>query len=109
MSQVPNRNQTVVSASGAVAPGDGLYHITKAGVAAITLVDPTVDGQRMVFIDEGGHAHTIVVTPDSPPTVGLNGGVVSTITFNGTAGSAVELISRNGSWWTGARTGVALT
>ena len=101
MSNVPGKPQTVLSASGAISAAPGLYHITKAGVAALTLANPDPDGIQMTLVDEGGHAHTITVPiVGSPPTAGLNGGTKSIITFNGTAGSSVELISRAGSWWT---------
>lgn len=112
MSNIPNFAPTVISASGAVTPvNKGLFHITKSSAAALlTLVAPDTDGQQMVFIDESGKAHTITIAAvGSPPTAGLNGGAVTTLTFNATKGSSVELYSRNGSWFTGPLNGVALS
>lgn len=110
MSQVPNQSQTLLSASGAVTPGPGLFHITKGTAAALTLAAPDYDGQKMVFISETAAAHTIVVAAvGSPPTAGLNGGTVTTATFAATKGSSIELYSRNGSWWTGPMTGITLS
>lgn len=96
---VPNRAQTLLDASGAVVPGDGIFHITKAGVAALTLAKPEVDGLSMLFVSETAAAHTITVERDSPITYGLNGALV-TATFGGAKGDHVELVSRAGSWWT---------
>lgn len=110
MSNIANRLANLLSASGAIAFASGLFHITKPGTGAFTLAAPDADGYQMTLIDETGHAHTIVVTAvGSPPTAGLNGGGVTTVTFNGTKGSAVELVSRAGSWWTGPLSGVALS
>lgn len=98
MSSLPNAAPNVLSASGAITPGGGYFAITKAGVAALTLALPTIDGQRMLIQDVGGHAHTITAPIASPPTAGFNG-TLSLITFNGTIGSWVELIGYNGSWY----------
>lgn len=109
-SMVPGSNINALTASGAVTPQTGLFPITKAGVAALTLVAPDVDGMEMVFVDEGGNAHTIVIAAvGSPPTAGLNGGGKTTATFNATKGSAVKLVSRSGSWWATSLTGVTLS
>jgi hypothetical protein len=108
MSSVPNRAPNVITLAGAITPAE-LNHINAAGALALTLALPTVDGQILRFIDETGHAHVITIAPNgSPPTAGLNGGSNSTLTFNGTKGSAVELISRNGNWYTGPLNGVAV-
>jgi hypothetical protein len=108
MSSIPNQNPNVITAAGAVTPGR-LNHINAAGALALTLALPTVDGQIVSFIDETGHAHVITVAAvGSPPTSGLNGGSNTTLTFNGPKGSAVELVGRNGNWFTGPLTGVAV-
>lgn len=111
MSNTPNRAPNLLTASGALAAGAALNHITAAAVIALTLVAPTVDGLEMLFIDEGGHAHTIVATgAGSPPTAGLNGGTTNNkLTFNGTIGSSVRMVSRNGFWWSASLNGVAVS
>lgn len=109
MSNVPNRTPNLITAAGAVTPSY-LNPITAAGAVALTLAAPTIDGQEVNFIDEGGHAHTVVISAvGSPPTAGLNGGGVTTATFNGTKGSALSLVSRNGSWWTAVTIGITLS
>ena len=60
----------------------------------------TIDGQEAIFIDESGYAHTITT-----PASGLNG-TLHILTFGGTVGQAVHLVSRNGKWWTVAVNGV---
>jgi hypothetical protein len=110
MANVPNQAPSLLAASGAVPiVNNAVYHITKAGVAVLTLALPVdsggnnLDGIEMTFIDEGGHAHTILCG-GSPPS-GLNA-AVGTLTFGGTAGQSVILRSRNGRWWTKAANGV---
>lgn len=103
MSTTPNANQSVLSGDGAVSPAPGLFHITKAGAAALTLALPTVDGQKLGFIDETGHAHTIVC--GGSPANGLNS-THGTLTFGGTVGDSCEIVSRNGLWWTLSLNGV---
>lgn len=103
-SSIPNASVTILSASGvitAVAPA-ATYGITAVGVAALTLAAPATDGIILRFVDEGGHAHTITST-------GLLNGSHNVATFGGTAGSACELVSRNGFWWAVVLTGVAVS
>lgn len=102
MGNIPNRAPNLLAASGAIPPVAGLFHITKSTAAALTLAAPDPDGIQMTVLDETGHAHTIVCSAS------LNGSL-STVTFNGTKGSAVDLISRGGAWWTGPFQGVALS
>jgi hypothetical protein len=100
-----------VAASGAVAPGGGNYAITKSGVAAITLALPTAgslanggqDGQKMIFFDTGGHAHTITT-----PASGING-ADHIATFGGAVGDFIELIAYNGVWYALASSGITLS
>ena len=107
MANVPNIQPIVVSASGAITPQHNVpIHITKATPAALTLALPTIDGIRFPIIDETGAAHTVVLG-GSPPN-GLNK-ADGTLTFNGTAGSSCELISRNGHWWAVNLNGVAVS
>lgn len=100
MSQVPNRTFNLITAAGAVTPNE-FNSITASGAVALTLAAPTFDGQEATFIDEGGHAHTLVCTgAGSPPTAGLNGGTTyNTLTFGGTKGDSCQLVSRNGFWY----------
>lgn len=109
MPQVANRTPNVIKIAGAVSPA--LFnHINAAGALALTLAAPTADGQEINFVDETGHAHTIVIPiVGSPPTSGLNGGGKSTITFNGTIGSFCRLIARGLNWWALDQNGVTLS
>jgi hypothetical protein len=111
MPNVANRNPNVITAAGAVPPGAGLNHIAATGAVALTVAQSTVDGQEMTFLDEGGHAHTVVCTgAGSPPTAGLNGGTTAnTLTFGATKGSSVTIIARNGFWWSTALNGVTVS
>jgi len=108
MSQVPGLNQTLISSTGAqgvtpTGPAE-FFPITAGGVANITVPAPTIDGIEATFIDEGGHAHTIVCTGC------LNGGTTNNkLTFGGAAGDSVTLYSRNGSWWTTSLIGVTVS
>lgn len=114
MSNVPgsNRNLITTAAPSIVPPGSNAkYAITYAGVSNIVMPAPIEDDITVLFTDEGGHAHTIVCTgAGSPPSAGLNGGTTNNkLTFNGTVGSSVELISRNGFWWAYMLNGVAVS
>lgn len=107
-STVPGLNQTIISAAGAqsVTPtGPSEYFpITAPGVANITVPAPTVDGIEITFIDEGGHAHTVVCTAS------LNGGTTNNeLTFGGTKGDSVVLYSQGGYWWTKSLVGVTVS
>jgi len=107
-SSVPNNAPNVITANGAVTPSR-FNLINIAGVGALSLALPTVDGQEIWFTDISGHAHVITVaTAGSPPTSGLNGGGNTTLTFGGTKGQSVGLISYNGSWWALPETGVTI-
>lgn len=102
---------TVLSASGAVAVTQGFCPITKAGVAVLTLALPVAglpsaggnDGQRLRFLDTGGHAHTITT-----PSNGINGNKL-TATFGGTAAQFLDLTAYNGVWYEGANSGITLS
>ena len=109
MSSVPNSAPNVITANGAITPGK-FNNINAAGaLSSLTLAPPSIDGAEIWFTDETGHAHVITVSPvGSPPTAGLNGGSNSTMTWNGTKGSSIGLMSRNGSWYTLPTTGVTV-
>lgn len=81
-------------------------YITTAGVDATTLATPTAgtdDGKILRVTDVGGHAHTITTAANKiVPSHHL-------ATFNGTAGSWVELEAYQGLWYPRASSGVAIT
>lgn len=85
-------------------PGDTF--ITTAGVDATTLATPTAttdDGKVIRVWDTGGHAHTITTAANKiVPSHHL-------VTYNGTAGSFVELEAYQGLWYVGANSGVTIT
>lgn len=90
--------QAAIAASGAINPhfADD-YVITKAGVAAMTLLAPTVtleDGLMIVLQSATAFAHTLT-------TVGLlqtGTASVNSITFPAFAGAGVELVAYQGKW-----------
>jgi hypothetical protein len=97
----------VVSADGAISVPNGntVYMVTKAGVAAMTLVDPTAgthDGLILTFVSTGAHAHTIDLV------TGINGGAADVGTFGGAAGDSVSIVAYAGVWYEmpGANTNV---
>ena len=91
MSSVPNAAVTTISAAGAVTP-TRFNVIGGSGALALTLAVPTIDGQTITFTEAG-----------------LNGGTQTTLTFNGTKGSSVDLFSSGGSWLTTSFSGVAIS
>jgi hypothetical protein len=101
-----------LSASGAVGITEGFCAITATSAAALTLAQaPTglpsaggEDGQRILFIDTTGHAHTVTT-----PASGIAGGK-HVATFNGTVGSSIEFIAYQGVWYVvGTASGVTLS
>jgi hypothetical protein len=92
-----------VSADGAISvPAGGTdYFITKAGVAAMTLVDPTAtthDGLHLLFIATTANAHTL----DNSAGSGFfsSGGSSKDIaTFGGTIGDRIEIVAYQGKWY----------
>lgn len=94
--------QVVVTANGAIAVPtvNTTYHITKAGVAAMTLVDPTAvthDGIQLTFVSETANAHTLSNAAGSGFN---NGGAASDVgTFGGAVGDGLTIEARNGKWW----------
>jgi hypothetical protein len=108
MSNVPNFNPNVLSASTGVLSG-GTNPITYAGVTALTLAAPFADGQVVDCWDEGGHDHVVTVASvGSPPTQGING-IHTTLTFNGTAGSGFSLVARGTNWYVRYLNGVTVS
>jgi hypothetical protein len=100
-----------ITASGAINPhAPGRYVITKAGVAALTLLAPTVgadDGILIELISLTANAHTIT-------TVGLlNDGNTSNftnvLTFNAKKGASCLLCAYQGAWYLQAEIGCAMS
>lgn len=96
---VTARNPVVaVTADGAITVPNGntTYYITKAGVAAMTLVDPTVtthDGLRLTFIAATANAHTLDLV------TGINGGAADVGTFGGAVADGVVIEAYQGVWY----------
>lgn len=91
---------TVVSADGAVSAKSGIVHITKAGVAAMTIADPTAttdDGKTLVFISDTAQAHTL----DNSAGSGFNGvGAGGDVgTWGGAIGDGLTITAYAGVWW----------
>jgi hypothetical protein len=93
---------------GAAAPICGTSFIETAGVDAATLAVPAAgapsaggnDGLEITIVDNSGHAHTVTAPANSiVPAHHL-------LTFNGTRGSFVTLVARNGVWIPLASSGV---
>lgn len=101
----------VIAASGALTFAQGTYFITKAGVAALTVVAPTSglpsaagnDRQEMTLIDVGGHAHTV-----TGPSNCFNGST-HIATFGGTAGSKLVMTAYQGVIYVSASSAITLT
>ena len=97
--------------NGATPPIVGTSFIETAGVDATTLAQPVAgnpaaggnDGLEITIIDNGGHAHTVTTAA---------GGITPAhhlVTFNGTQGSFVTLLARNGKWLPVQQSGVTIT
>ena len=100
-----------LSANGAVSipTANTTYYITKAGVAAMTLVDPTAtthDGLTLTFISTTAQAHTLSNAAGS----GFNaGGAASDIgTFGGAIGDNIVITAYQGKWLVVSKTNVTL-
>jgi hypothetical protein len=100
-----------VLGNGAVPPICGTSFLETAGVDACTLAAPVAgapaaggnDGLEITIIDNGGHAHTVTAPANAiTPAHHL-------LTFNGTQGSFVTLIARNGKWLPVQQSGVAIS
>lgn len=82
----------VASANGAITISNGLVVITKAGVCALTLADPTTDNNydRIKVFSNTAYAHTV--------TADWNGAGSAAYTFPAEAGSSIEFIAYGGKW-----------
>jgi hypothetical protein len=104
---------TPLSASGAVNPHQpGLYYITKAGTAALTLAAPTVgadDNVVIEFISTTAHAHTITTPAAGDIQDGNNSGFNTVMTFNAEKGASCKLRAYQGVWYVEQEVGCALS
>jgi hypothetical protein len=86
----------LMSASGAVTiVGGGVVHITKAGVAAMTLADPLYNGIVLTFASTTAQAHTLTLVSG----IGGVGAGADVGTWGGAARDGVTLYSYGGYWW----------
>lgn len=99
------------SANQTVTPIVGTSFIETAGVDATTLATPVAgapsaggnDGLEITIVDNSGHAHTVTTASNIiVPSHHL-------ATFNGTRGSFVTFIARNGVWLVLASSGVTIS
>jgi hypothetical protein len=91
---------TVASADGAIAVKSGIVMITKAGVAAMTIADPTAttdDGKTLTFVSTTAQAHTL----DNSAGSGFNGGGAGSDvgTWGGAIGDGITITAYNGVWY----------
>ena len=100
-----------VSADGAIAvpAASRSYFITKAGVAAMTIVNPTAtthDGIRLTFISTTAQAHTL----DNSAGAGFNdGGAGADVgTFGGAKGDNIVIEAYQGKWYVVSKVNVTL-
>lgn len=99
----------VLSASGAVPIKRSTCIITKAGVAALTLADPTADvhdGVEMTFISATAQAHTLSNAAGSGFNAGGSGTDVGT--FGGGIGDGITVVAYQGKWLVKNKTNVTL-
>ena len=85
------------------------YFITKAGVAAMTLVDPTAtthDGLKLTFISATANAHTLSNAAGSGFNAGGSGADVGT--FGGAKGDNIVIRAYQGDWYVETKTNVTL-
>jgi len=99
------------SAASTIVPICGTSFIETAGVNATTLASPVAgapsaggnDGLEITIIDNSGHAHTVTCSANAiTPSHHL-------ITFNGTQGSFVTVVARNGKWLPVQSSGVTIS
>ena len=87
-----------MSANGAIDKDVSSVVITKGGVAALTLENPSADqnGHVMTIVSATAHAHTVTNTS------GFNdGGTASDVaTFGGAKGDAMVIVAFNQRWYT---------
>lgn len=104
---------TPITASGAVSPHQpGIYYITKAGVAALTLAAPTVgidDNVVIEFISTTANAHTITTPAAGNIQDGNTSGHNTVMTFNADKGANCKMRAYQGTWYVEQEVGCSLT
>lgn len=93
---------TALSTDGAVTipDGDTTFAITKAGVCALTLADPTAgddDGLILRFVSTTANAHTLSNASGSGFNGGGAGGDVGT--FGVAIGDGIQIVAYQGVWY----------
>jgi hypothetical protein len=90
----------------------GKYVITKAGVAALTLVAPTAgldDGVLIQLISTTANAHTVTTPAAGNIQDGNTSGHNTVLTFNAHIGANAILEAYNGTWYVLSEVGCSLT
>lgn len=99
----------VMSANGAIAATEGKVVVTKAGVCAMTIADPTNltdDLKELTIVSATAQAHTLSNAAGSGFN---NGGASSDVgTFGGAIGDGITLIAYGGKWLVKSKTNVTL-
>lgn len=98
-----------ISANGAISQKQGTVVITKAGVAALTIADPTAttdDFKVLRIISVTANAHTL----DNSAGSGFNGGGAASDvgTFGGAKGDNIVLMAYQGVWYVISKVNVTL-
>lgn len=102
-------NKQIASADGAITIKDGVVVITKAGVAALTLADPTAtvdDYKTLRIISVTANAHTVSNAAGSGFNAGGAGSDVGT--FGGAKGDGMTVMAYQGDWYVVDKTNVTL-
>jgi hypothetical protein len=87
---------TDLSVNGAITVASGINYITKAGVCALTLADPSSqDGVTIMVVATTAHAHTITFNAGK-----INGGSLTTATFGGAIGDSIVVTAIGTVWYT---------
>ncbi len=94
---------TAVTADGAItiSAASKTYYITKAGVAAMTIADPTAtthDGTRLTFMATTANAHTLSNVGGSG-FFSSGGGSKDLATFGGAIGDTITIEAYQGKWY----------
>lgn len=90
---------TTLSASGAIPVLSGVYRITTAGAAALTLRAPTVAEEGTTLFITAGTAVAHVITATGLLQNGITGGAKNTATTAAFLGSGITLVAINGQWF----------
>jgi hypothetical protein len=102
---------TAVTANGAISipTANTTYYITKAGVAAMTLADPTAtthDGLTLTFVATTASAHTLSNAAGSGfNDAGASGDIG---TFGGAIGDNIVITAYQGKWLVVSKTNVTI-